>query len=65
MGTQRNTNNYLIQSIIANVEDKARYCASVDNRETLCCFFDDHEIGLEPMKTTRAVVDRRSLGLPA
>ena len=57
MGTQKNINNNLIQSILVDVEDKAWYSASVDDQETICYFFDDHEIGLESIKTTKPVVD--------
>ena len=40
------------QSILADVEDNTWYSALLYDQETICYFFDDHEIGLEPMKTT-------------
>ena len=61
---RRNANNCFIQSNSAEVNDKARYSASVEDRETICCFLDDHEIGLLPKKTTKPVVDRLSLRSP-
>ena len=60
----RNVNNYFIQSNSAEMNDKARYSASVEDQETIYYFFEDHEIGLLPKKTTKPVVDRLSLGSP-
>ena len=61
----RNVNNCFIQSNSVEVNDKARYSALVDDRETVCYFLEDHEIGLLPKKTTKPVVDHLSLGSPA
>ena len=47
------------------MEAKTQYSASVEERETVDCFFEDQEIGLEPRKTNIPVVDFRSVGLPA
>ena len=49
----------------AAVEAKARYSASVEDRETVDCFLEDQEIGLEPRKITIPVVDFLSVGSPA
>lgn len=43
----------------------ARYSASADERDTVLCFFVFHEIGLEPRRTQKPVVDRRVVGHPA
>ena len=61
----RKANNCLIQSNSAEVKDKARYSASMEDRETVYCFLEDHEMGLLPKKTTKPVVDLLSLGSPA
>jgi hypothetical protein len=58
----RKANNCLSQSTSAEVKDKARYSAHVDDLETICCFLEDHEMGLLPKKTTKPVVDLLSLG---
>ena len=65
IGTCKNCNNCLIQSISATVVDSARYSASVEERDTIFCFLKDHEMGFEPRKTTSPVVDLLSLGSPA
>ena len=47
------------------MDASARYSASVDDRETVDCFLEDQEIGLEPRKTKMPVVDFLSDGSPA
>ena len=44
------------------VEAKAQYSASVEDHETVDCFLEDQEIGLEPRKITMPVVDFLSVG---
>ena len=46
------------------VEAKARYSASMEDRETVGCFFEDQDMGLEPRKTNYPVVDLRPVGSP-
>jgi len=60
----KKANNCFIQSNSAEVNDKGRYSALVEDRETVFCFLEDHEIGLLPKKTTKPVVDFLSLGSP-
>lgn len=63
--TCKNCNNCLIQSISAVVVNSAWYSASMEEREIVLCFFEDHEMGFEPRKTTRPVVNLLSLGSSA
>ena len=44
------------------MEAKARYFASVEERETVDSFFEDYEIGLEPKKTNIPLVFLISVG---
>ena len=53
------------QANFAAVEAKAQYSAFVEDRETVGCFFEDQDMGLEPRKTNILVVDLRSIGSPA
>ena len=53
------------QANLAAVDASARYSALVDERETVDCFLEDQEIGLEPRKTKMLVVDFLSDGSPA
>ena len=48
--------NCLSQSISVAVEDNALYSASVEERDTVCYFLKDQEIGLKP--TQLWTVDR-------
>jgi hypothetical protein len=40
----------------------ARYSASIEERETVVCFFVFHEMGLEPSKIQKPVVEIESQG---
>lgn len=42
--------------------DIALYSASVNDRDTICCFLEYQEIGLDPKKKTKPVVDCLLLG---
>ena len=53
------------QANLAAVDASARYSALVDERDTVDCFLEDQEIGLEPRKTKMLVVDFLSDGSPA
>jgi len=55
----------LIQSNSVAVTARALYSASVEDCDTVCCFFYDQEMGLEPKNITNPVVESLSLGLPA
>ena len=46
----------------AAVEAKAQYSAFVEEHETVDCFLEDQEIGIEPRKITMPVVDFLSVG---
>jgi hypothetical protein len=46
-------------------EAMERYSASADERETVCCFFDFHEMREAPRKTQKPVVERRVSKHPA
>lgn len=39
MGICRNASSCLIQSNSTEVEERALYSASVEDRDTVCCFF--------------------------
>jgi hypothetical protein len=43
----------------------AQYSASVLNRDTVGCRFEDHETSESPRKTQNRKVERRVLGQPA
>jgi hypothetical protein len=47
------------------VEARLRYSASVDERDTVFCFFETQVMGVEPRKTILLDVDRRLTGFPA
>lgn len=46
-----------IQVISADVEVRAQYSASKEERATMACFFAAYEIGMEPRKMQYHVVD--------
>ena len=54
-----------IQYNSAVVEAKARYSASVEERDTVPCFLADQEMGEFPKKMTIPVRERLSIGSPA
>lgn len=41
------------------------YSASIEEREIVDCFFEDHDTGLDPRKTMNPVVEQRLVGSPA
>jgi hypothetical protein len=47
------------------VSVRARYSASVLERDTICCFLLCQEIKESPKKKQKPVVERRSVGSPA
>ena len=53
------------QHTSTEAEASAQYSASVDERDTISCFFADQVMGLCPKNTRRLEVERRSLGSPA
>jgi len=53
---------YQIHCISQTVASSAQYSASVDDRETISCFFDFHEIMKDPRKTQKPVLDLLVLG---
>ena len=67
---------YFIQAALDKVQDKApdpstndqeakaRYSASVEERETVGCFLETQVRGLVPRKTIYPVVERRVWGSP-
>ena len=63
--TLSSRNKVRSQANSAAVEAKARYSASMEDRETVGYFFEDQDMGLEPRKTSCPVVDLRSVGSPA
>ena len=50
---------------LAVVEASARYSASVDDLETVGCFFDFQDMRESPRKTQKPVTERRESGHPA
>jgi hypothetical protein len=47
-GIWMSQSSWWIQASSAAVIARARYSASVEERETVCCFLEAQEIGLEP-----------------
>ncbi|XP_050114486.1 uncharacterized protein LOC126592752 isoform X3 [Malus sylvestris] len=56
--------NQLRAKILAMMA-RALYLASIEDLETVWCFFEAHEIGFEPRKTTNSKVNLLSFGSPA
>ena len=54
---RRECNHCTSQSICV----KAIYSASADDLETVCCFFDRHEIGLSPKKVQKPLIDMQMI----
>lgn len=61
IGTCRSQKSCLIQTNSTNVMTSALYSASVDDLETVCYFFEAHEIEFEPKNTIKPKIDLLSL----
>ena len=56
-GTCKSQKRCLIQASSAAMIANARYSAFVEERDTICCLFEAHEIGLGARNTTKPEVD--------